>query len=85
MFSTYHNCRVFAKTPFDALNYDIAADHGHYVDEYTVIREMAIAIGGYYEYFNLGSYPRFSFTLVFIGRVSFFINVLFNTEEIYND
>lgn len=46
LFSTYHNLsRVFARTSFDALNYDIAADQGHYVDEYTVIREMAIVFG----------------------------------------
>lgn len=46
VFSTYHNLsRVFSRTSFDALNYDIAADQGHYVDEYTVIREMAIIFG----------------------------------------
>ncbi len=46
LFSTYHNLsRVFSRTSFDALNYDIAADQGHYVDEYTVVREMAILFG----------------------------------------
>ena len=46
IFSTYHNLsRVFSRTSFDTLNYDIAADQGHYVDEYTVIRESAILIG----------------------------------------
>jgi MFS family permease len=46
LFSTYHNLsRVFSRTSFDALNYDIAADQGHYVDEYTVVREIAILIG----------------------------------------
>ncbi|MFH1427418.1 MAG: hypothetical protein ABIG60_02720 [Patescibacteria group bacterium] len=44
--STYHNLtRIFARTPFDALSYEIAADQGHYVDEYTVIHEMAIQFG----------------------------------------
>lgn len=32
-------------TPFQALYYERAADQGHYVDEYTVIREVALNIG----------------------------------------
>lgn len=44
--STYHNLvRIFARTSFDAMLYEIAADQGHYVDEYTVIHEMAIQVG----------------------------------------
>ena len=44
--STYHNlAKVFTRTPFDALNYERAADQGHYVDEYTVIHEMAVQYG----------------------------------------
>ncbi len=46
VFSTYHNIsRVFSRTSFDTLNYDIAADQGHYVDEYTAVREMAVMVG----------------------------------------
>ena len=46
LFSTYHNLsRVFSRTSFDTLKYDIAADQGHYVDEYTVLREMAVLFG----------------------------------------
>jgi hypothetical protein len=33
------------KTPFTTLMYEQAADRGHYVDEYTVLREMAAMIG----------------------------------------
>jgi len=44
--STYHSLvRVFARTSFDTLNYEMAADQGHYVDEYTVLREMAVSFG----------------------------------------
>jgi MFS family permease len=44
--STYHSLvKVFARTSFDTLNYEMAADQGHYVDEYTVLREMAISFG----------------------------------------
>lgn len=41
--STYHNlARIFTKAPFQALYYEKAADEGHFVDEYTVVREMAL-------------------------------------------
>ena len=33
---------VIMRTPFTTLMYEQAADRGHYVDEYTVLREMAI-------------------------------------------
>jgi YQGE family putative transporter len=37
--------KVFMRIPFDAMIYEKAADEGHYVDEFTVIREMAINFG----------------------------------------
>ena len=33
------------RTPFDTLFYERAADHGSYVDEYTVLREISLSIG----------------------------------------
>jgi len=42
----YHNLvKIFTQTSFQTLIYDLAADEGHYVDEFTVIREMAINFG----------------------------------------
>lgn len=42
----YHNIAlVFLRTPFDAFMYETHADQGHYVDEYTVLHEIALAIG----------------------------------------
>lgn len=42
----YHNIMsIFTKTPFDTLTYEIAADQGHYIDEFTVLKEMAINFG----------------------------------------
>lgn len=44
--SAYHNlAAIIMRTPFDAGMYDQAADWGHYADEYTVIREMALSLG----------------------------------------
>lgn len=68
LFSTYHNLsRVFSRTSFDALNYDIAADQGHYVDEYTVVREMAILFGKVImSIFIIIILPYFSLRYVFV-------------------
>jgi len=42
----YHSlAKIFKDTPFDTLNYEIMADHGHYVDEYTVLKEIAVQLG----------------------------------------
>jgi len=42
----YHSITcIFLRTPFDALTYEISADQEHYVDEFTVLREMSIQFG----------------------------------------
>ena len=44
--SAYHNFAAIAmRTPYDTLMYEKAADSGHYVDEYSVLREMSLNIG----------------------------------------
>lgn len=43
---SYHSfARIFLRTPFNAMTYEMAADEGHYVDEFTVIKEMAVSAG----------------------------------------
>jgi len=38
----YHNItRIFMKTPYNAMLYDMSGEQGKYVDEFTVMREMA--------------------------------------------
>ncbi|MFZ2303391.1 MAG: MFS transporter [Minisyncoccia bacterium] len=42
----YHKiAQVMTDTSYDAIFYDLAADQGHYVDEFTVLSEMAMQIG----------------------------------------
>lgn len=42
----YHGiAKIFTRTPFQTLIYDMAADQDHFIDEFTVLREMAINIG----------------------------------------
>ncbi|MBI4437380.1 MFS transporter [Candidatus Uhrbacteria bacterium] len=44
--STFHNVgAILLRTPVDTLMYEQAADSGHYIDEYTVLREIALGIG----------------------------------------
>lgn len=42
----YHNItKIFTKTPYSAILYDMSADQGSYVDEFTVLREIASHTG----------------------------------------
>ncbi|MCK5021939.1 MAG: MFS transporter [Candidatus Pacebacteria bacterium] len=42
----YHKLtKIFMRIPFEAITYEKAANEGHFVDEFTVIREMAIHTG----------------------------------------
>ncbi|MFW0862627.1 MAG: MFS transporter [Candidatus Komeilibacteria bacterium] len=44
--SAYHNlAAIIMRTPFDASMYDQSADWGHFMDEYTVVREMILNFG----------------------------------------
>jgi len=42
----YHKfAKIFTDTSFDAIFYELAADQGHYIDEFTVLGEIAVQIG----------------------------------------
>lgn len=42
----YHNiAKIFIKTPYSAILYDMSGEQGRYVDEFTVMREMSSHIG----------------------------------------
>lgn len=44
--STFHGFgAILMRTPVDVMIYEKAADSGHYVDEFTVIREIALTFG----------------------------------------
>jgi MFS transporter, YQGE family, putative transporter len=59
---TYHSfAQIFKDTPFDTLNYELLADQGHYVDEYTVIKEIAV---------QLGKVLMLAFVIILIGSFS---------------
>lgn len=42
----YHDfTSIIMRTPLDVLTYEIAADEGHYIDEFTILREMSLNLG----------------------------------------
>lgn len=42
----YHGvAKVFSHTSFNSLNVEITADNGHFIDEYTVLKEIAVTCG----------------------------------------
>ena len=44
--STFHTFgSIMMRTPVDVMVYEKAADSGHYIDEFTVIREIALSMG----------------------------------------
>ncbi len=46
MSDAFHRiANIFTKVPFDTMTYEIAAEKGHFIDEFTVIHEMAISAG----------------------------------------
>lgn len=59
---TYHSfAQIFKDTPFDTLNYELLADQGHFVDEYTVIKEIAV---------QSGKVIMLAFVILIISKVS---------------
>lgn len=76
----YHSfALIIERAPFDAVMYARAADAGHYIDEYTVLREMALSVGrilmllvclvgiswmGYSACFLLAAFATLGFNLV---------------------
>lgn len=77
---TYHSfALIFKNTPFDTLNYELLADQGHFVDEYTVLKELAVQFGkvlilGFAIFVALTFGVNWTFALAALA--SLFINLL---------
>jgi len=76
----YHSfALIFKDTPFDTLNYELLADQGHFVDEYTVLKELAVQFGkvlilGFAVIIALNFGVNWTFALAALA--SLFINLL---------
>ena len=77
---TYHSLvQIFKDTPFDTLNYQLLADHGHYLDEYTVLKEIGIQLGKVIMLFFaifIASTFGLNYTFALAAIASLFINLL---------
>lgn len=80
LFGTLHSfALILMRTPFEALMYAKAADAGHYVDEYTVLREMALSFGRVAmlaALLALGSAFEFWFAFVITAAATFLFGYL---------
>jgi YQGE family putative transporter len=75
----YHSfADIVMRTPFDSLNYEIAADQGHYVDEYTVIKEMAVQSGRVIMILVVVVLLGFSLALQWVFLLAAFASLAFN-------
>jgi MFS transporter, YQGE family, putative transporter len=82
----YHNIvKIFTKTPFSAILYDMSAEQGQYVDEFTVLREMAghsgrvislVAIAGLAFYIPIG----WTFVIAAVASVALNVVYRFHTQ-----
>lgn len=70
---------IIMRTPFTTLMYEQAADRGHYVDEYTVLREMAISFGRVLMLiliFVLLSFVSLNFTFILAAIATLLFSIL---------
>lgn len=78
--SSYHSLAGIVKgIPFTTLIYEQMADQGHYIDEYTVLREVSLNIGRVLMLilcFVLLGFVGLTWTFLLAAIVSLFINVL---------
>ncbi len=78
--SSYHSfAAVVRRTPFTTLMYEQAADRGHYVDEYTVLREISLNIGRVLmlvSLFILFYFVGLTFAFILAAIASLLINTL---------
>lgn len=78
--SSYHNFSLIAmRTPLDALMYEKAADSGHYIDEYTVLRQMALNLGriiAVVVLLGLFSVAGFQYAFILAAVVALFVNLI---------
>jgi MFS family permease len=82
----YHSItKIFTATPYQTLSYDLSAREGHYVDEYSVIMEMAIHTGRFLM-FVLGivliSFIGIQWVFVMAALASLALNFV-NSNDLY--
>ena len=81
----YHNIvKIFTKTPFSAILYDMSAEQGKYVDEFTVLREMSAHSGRAASLIVisiLAFYIPIGWTFVIAAIASIALNLVYKVTE----
>jgi len=81
----YHKfARIFIDTSFDTIFYELAADQGHYIDEFTVISEVAVQIGRIASIVVISImalYVSIEWTFIVGALSALFLNALYGTSE----
>ncbi|MCA9367137.1 MFS transporter [Candidatus Kaiserbacteria bacterium] len=81
----YHSIvKIFTKTPYSAIIYDISAEQGKYVDEFTVLREMAGALGRASCLVTISLMSilmPIGWTFVLAAAASIMLNVVYRVEQ----
>lgn len=81
----YHNIvKIFTKTPFSAILYDMSAEQGEYVDEFTVLREMAGHSGRVFSLVAISALAIFipiGWTFVIAACASIALNLVYRFEK----
>lgn len=81
----YHNIvKIFTKTPFSAILYDMSAEQGKYIDEFTVLREMAGHSGraiGLVVIAVLSFYVPIAWTFVIAAMASLALNMVYQISR----
>lgn len=81
----YHNVvRIFTRTPFVSIMYDMSAEQGKYVDEFTVLREMAQHLGRASSLIAIAFLSIFipiAWTFVIAAAASIALNLVYYTKR----
>lgn len=77
----YHNVtKIFTKTPYNALLYDISGEQGRYVDEFTVMKEMTHHFGravGLVAIIGLTFFYSVEWTFLIAAVASLLLNMIY--------
>jgi hypothetical protein len=83
----YHKItNALSKGSLEAITYDISADQGHYVDEFTVLKEIALNIGRAFLYFTtiiLVSFISVEWTFLIAAVATLLTNTI-RLQKTYN-
>lgn len=81
----YHGfAKLFTNTSIDTMYYDLAADSGHYIDEVTVLREMAIQLGKVFALMCMLALifvVSVQWTFFLAAVAAFFLNALYREHQ----